>query len=443
MLQSPLRIARCALAALCACAVAHAPEPAADGRYRRAALAVATWLEANARTTADGTVWPVQPDHPDEVSTNLYSGTAGTLLFFLRAHASTGEARFLARARSGADALVAMLRAAPGEDEVGLYSGMAGIGFVLHRAQLATGEAAYGAAARRCVTALAATARPVGDGVEWNDSDDVIRGAAGIGLFLLYAAEHLADDRALPLAEAAGRRLLATALPTAAGLGWERRRGYPTYQPNFSHGTAGVARFLLELAERTGRAEFRAAALAGAAEVVARAEPATGFLPHHLPGGEQLFYLGWCHGPAGIAALYHRLWLVTGDRAWRERVGQIAAALLASGCPEHRSPGFWNNESLCCGTAGVAAFAFEVHRLTGERCYLDFALRATDVLLARAEHDAGGLCWRHAENRVSPAEVATQTGYMQGAAGIGTWLFDLDDWLRGRHAPIRLPDSPY
>jgi hypothetical protein len=48
-----------------------------------------------------------------------------------------------------------------------------------------------------------------------------------------------------------------------------------------------------------------------------------------------------------------------------------------------------------------------------------------------------------AENRTEPGNLVAQTGYMQGAAGIGTWLLHLDAALHGRAAFVRFPDSPW
>jgi hypothetical protein len=48
-----------------------------------------------------------------------------------------------------------------------------------------------------------------------------------------------------------------------------------------------------------------------------------------------------------------------------------------------------------------------------------------------------------AENRVSPDEVVAQTGWMQGAAGIGAFFLHLDGRSRKRQPFINLPDSPW
>ena len=100
--------------------------------------------------------------------------------------------------------------------------------------------------------------------------------------------------------------------------------------------------------------------------------------------------------------------------------------VLTSGIPEQRTPGFWNNVSQCCGSAGVAQFMLDLYGVTRDPKYLAFAEKMTADLLARATRDDSGTRWVQAEHRVRPEQLVAQTGYMQGAAGIGTWLLRLD-----------------
>jgi len=51
--------------------------------------------------------------------------------------------------------------------------------------------------------------------------------------------------------------------------------------------------------------------------------------------------------------------------------------------------------------------------------------------------------WIQAEHRVKPELLVAQTGYMQGAAGIGMLFLHLDALERGRKASIVFPDSPF
>jgi hypothetical protein len=155
-----------------------------------------------------------------------------------------------------------------------------------------------------------------------------------------------------------------------------------------------------------------------------------------------LFYLGWCHGPAGTARLFQRLAAVSGDRSWRTWVDRAANGIRRSGVPARATPGFWNNVGACCGSAGVGEFFLSYHQDTRAASALAFAREMTDQILARATRDEHGTRWVHAEHRVQPENLAAQTGWMQGAAGIGAWLLHLDGFDRKRAPRIVFPDSP-
>ena len=116
---------------------------------------------------------------------------------------------------------------------------------------------------------------------------------------------------------------------------------------------------------------------------------------------------------------------------------------MQSGIPEKETPGFWNNVSQCCGSAGVAEFFLSLHRVTGDRTYVDFSKRVTAQLLSKATRDREGMRWIQAEHRVRPELLIAQTGYMQGAAGIGMLLLHLDSFQRAKKASINFPDSPF
>jgi lantibiotic modifying enzyme len=215
--------------------------------------------------------------------------------------------------------------------------------------------------------------------------------------------------------------------------------------PNFSHGTAGVSFFLATAYSATREPALIGAALRGATYLkrIAKTDGDSCLVFHHTKGGEDRYYLSWCHGPAGTARLFHRLGQVTGDREWRGWVERAARGIAASGIPEQRTPGFWNNVGQCCGNAGVADFFIELHRSYQDATALPFARRVVADLLRRATDDASGMRWVQAENRVRPELLVAQTGYMQGAAGIGTLLLKLDAVERQARQRIVFPDSPY
>ena len=63
--------------------------------------------------------------------------------------------------------------------------------------------------------------------------------------------------------------------------------------------------------------------------------------------------------------------------------------------------------------------------------------------IQRSTRDATGLRWIQAENRTQPANVLAQTGFMQGAAGVGTFLLQLDTFDAGRRWRFPQPDTPF
>jgi lantibiotic modifying enzyme len=289
------------------------------------------------------------------------------------------------------------------------------------------------------------SAKRVGEVVQWNSSTDIIYGSAGIGLFLVTMAKELKDPTLNDLAAAAGKRLLELGRPVNKGLKWPMTPDFQRLMPNFSHGTAGVAYFLATLYKVTKKKEFLDGAMAGAAYLlsIAKTDGDTCLIFHHEPGGEDLYYLGWCHGPVGTARLFYRLYELTGDKTWMEWVKKSAHSVMASGIPGKQTPGFWNNVGRCCGSAGVAEFFLDLYRITNHQKYVAFAKKMTRNLLKKATPEGKGLKWIQAEHRVRPDLLVAQTGLMQGAAGIGLWLLKLDAFEKGKKEKISFPDSPF
>jgi lantibiotic modifying enzyme len=335
--------------------------------------------------------------------------------------------------------------------DAGLYTGLAGMSWALGRAYRVTGDVTHREAAMRALVMVVEAARFAREGspeaeVRWADSTDIISGSAGTGLYLLWAHRELGSEQALELARQAGRALIADAQSVAPGqLRWKVNATIAREYPNFSHGTAGVAYFLAKLHERTRDQEVLEAALSGARYLQAIATPTAndGRMVHHsTPGNEQLFYLSWCHGPAGTARLFHALGRITGDAAHERYVDQLTAATIAMRVPE-RSPGFWNNVSQCCGNCGVSEYFVARHGLARDAGALAFAERVAQDTIARGTKDGDGMKWVQAENRTSPDAVVAQTGLMQGAAGVGLAMLHLDGAISGRRRAVVLPDDPF
>lgn len=137
------------------------------------------------------------------------------------------------------------------------------------------------------------------------------------------------------------------------------------------------------------------------------------------------------------------LYEITGDDRWLDWLHANMAGLLATGAPEIRSDGLWNNFGQCCGDAGIGDYALFLHRATGKPEYLDLARRVAAVIADASAVDDGKRWWLQAEHRDRPNFVETQTGYMQGAAGIGSFLLHLATNDADVVAKIPLPDVPF
>lgn len=427
-------------------------------RFLGPAIETLQWIRSVAVETEHGLAWRADPaDESAPFDISLYSGSPGVILFGMDLARITGRDEHLELAKKAADDLIHRLPdtlEAPGA--AGLYTGAAGQSYVLFRLYEATGEARYLDAARGLFERILASAGPrEADGrtIMWDGSTDIISGAAGIGLYLLYAQNDFADVRARETAIAAGRWLASVGVKTddaGGGLKWPIAAGSDRFMPNFAHGTAGVAHFLATLVIFTADESAREAAFAGGRhlEAIANKDGGGRLVRHHDPraGDDEegdLFYLSWCHGPAGSARAYYTLHLLNFDKPWLEAVHQAGKSVASAGLPEARTPGYWDNDGVCCGGAGVLNFAIDLYALTRDKSWMAFAERMGDDLVRRSTHDEKGRRWAHAEHRTRPEDVRAQVGMMQGAAGIGRALLRIEAIARNCDCLVKLPDTPF
>lgn len=91
----------------------------------------------------------------------------------------------------------------------------------------------------------------------------------------------------------------------------------------------------------------------------------------------------------------------------------------------------------------MGEFFLALEHLTGDSAHGRYAERVGEYILGQSSEDGRGRKWVQAENRVSPDQVLAQTGWMQGAAGVGAFFLHLDGREKGRGQFISLPDSPW
>jgi lantibiotic modifying enzyme len=420
--------------------------------YLDIAIRCGEWIDRSRQTTDAGFAWPADPLKPGSIGLDYYNGLPGVVAFYANLWNSTKDEKWRQCAQRGGQRIQAEVLRAGDRFESGLYTGLAGIAATYQVLATTKTGPQWNALARITAREMTVRANLLDTGVEWSASNDIISGTAGIGLFLLDAATRYPDDTAQEFAVAAGHRLLKTGVPAEGGLMWfpsSTARG--ANYPNFSHGTSGVAYFLATLYQRTKERAFLDGALAGAKylDAVATRKPGARAIFHVTGGGENRFYLSWCHGPIGTARLFYRLHQITGDAVWTQWIDELTTWVMASGAPEQQSAGYWNKISQCCGNVGIGQYCIDLARhrpaaLKNSAVEIDaLRERVRKNTLTRATDDATGLRWVQAENRVSPDNLVAQTGFMQGAAGVGTFFLQLDALSRGEKWATPWPDTPW
>jgi hypothetical protein len=278
---------------------------------------------------------------------------------------------------------------------------------------------------------IATSGRPSGQAQSQVPVTDVASGSAGVVLAAAWAGGE-AGDAVMTIG---GEALLRVAEPTVAGLDWRMWPGYPSSNPNFSHGTAGVAAALAVAGQALDRADFVAAARQGAEHLLRIASLDDGgfVVEHTIPRSrrevEPVTY-NWCHGPAGTSQLFAALARAGVERVGGFEVGELRRrclrSVLTSGVPRRLRPGFWDNDGRCCGTAGVGDILLDAAQDSTDEAYAALLLRGAemmaDALVERAIRDEAGARWRFVEHRQDPPLLPPRTAWMQGAAGIAAFL---------------------
>ncbi|MFI5528331.1 class IV lanthionine synthetase LanL [Kitasatospora sp. NPDC051853] len=271
--------------------------------------------------------WP----NPD-----ICHGAAGAGMLQLRLYRATGDTSFLDRAAACATALLATAEREPygtvwpvpktfdsslaGIVHLGYAHGVAGVGAFLLAAAEATGDGAALAGAIEAFGTLTVTARQGGHGSAWwpqsaGDPPHVklahwCHGSSGVGSFLVRYWRTTGDGTAHRLALAAGQAVLDARWHSGTSA---------------CHGLAGNGEYLLDLAEATGEERFRHGAEELAALITARAVRRDGLLvlPDETGLGSAPAY---GTGTAGPLAFLHRL-LHGGPRLWLDPLADTPAAL--------------------------------------------------------------------------------------------------------------------
>ncbi len=258
---------------------------------------------------------------------------------------------------------------------------------------------------------------------------DVVAGTAGCLVCLLRLWEQRPAPATLAAAIRCGERLLARAEPDGI---WDRMAGRGRRAgtlAGMSHGAAGIAWALLQLAAATGDRRYRDAAEAGLAYERSLYAPERRNWPDlrsgaEEPDGSPSFLSTWCHGAPGIALARLDGLRHLDDGTVREEISVALETTLRDG--------FGRGHCQCHGDLGN----LEPLLLAQDRLGLDLAPRI-GRLLGGTLADLRAAGWRFGmQGRTEPP------GFMLGLAGIGYGLLRHVDPRRVPPVVLLAPPAP-
>ncbi|HEY0174056.1 MAG TPA: type 2 lanthipeptide synthetase LanM family protein [Pyrinomonadaceae bacterium] len=352
--------------------------------------------------------WTLIPLSPD-----LYNGTLGVALFLAYAGQILGDERHTALARLALDGVRRQLaplekeaRRADTEISLGGYNGLGSVIYTLAHAGALWGDPEYFAAAESLVELVP----PL---VANDQTYDVISGGAGCILNLLALRHCTGSEAALAAARRCAEHILAHARPTGAGLAWHSDLLSSNPLTGFSHGAAGIAHALLELAAETGEERYERCARGAFEYERSVFSPERGnwpdFREEEEPGGgaagDVPYMTTWCHGSVGIGLSRLHAMRHIADGGLRAEVDAAVRTTLAEG--------FGRSHSICHGDVGNLEFLFEAGRTLGDEELVGRAARKMAAVLGGVEKH-GWVCG-------TPRGIETP-GLMTGLAGIGYGL---------------------
>ncbi|GEM46909.1 class III lanthionine synthetase LanKC [Deinococcus cellulosilyticus] len=241
-------------------------------------------------------------------------------------------------------------------------------------------------------------------------SMDLHSGAAGYGLANLQMFHKTGEDHYLQEARMVAEVLQETKHEVNGGYAWSKHSG--VYSIGLSHGSSGIALFLLYLHATTGEKtylEFGEKALAFDLSYAKETEEGTLGFPDNTRSLNTMYpYLK--HGSAGVGTVLLRYHQVTGKREYRDLIDKIRGAVT------HKYALF---PSFFSGLAGLGNYLLDCQQFLKDDSYLPLAHRvAQGILLFGIQKDTGLAFPGDYLHRIS-------TDYATGSAGIALFLHRL------------------
>ncbi|MDD6293521.1 MAG: hypothetical protein PUA71_06810 [Eubacteriales bacterium] len=435
-----------------------------DEDYLNSAIETANWLKTLEIKTEHGKIWKNFPDGQNGFGrdimlfgpTNIYSGSAGIGIFFLRLYEATKDEKYLEEAKVAANHIISIETSAKWYEDtlnsdiggvipvpgwaIGYSNGPMGQALFLDDIYQVTGEEKYKNYVIKVADDLLEAGKYTEEGLHWSNEEDVVADG-GFVFFLVQVYEHFGDVKYLDAARKAADYIAKDALPAKNGgkywklldlslIGFEKETTFP----GFSHGTAGTAWMFAIIYKATKDERYLELAREGAKylEGIAVGDEEAALIPyqdHPVTGPtNDKFYLGTCHGPAGHTLLFRILYEITGEEEYKDWMIRISRGTIRAGAPERFSWGFWNAQCQCCGTAGILEHFVHMYEFTGEKEFLDYARRTARVLISDSsvsDEEPDKRKWYGAWTRTIPDKVVSYAGLYVGSAGCASALLSL------------------
>jgi type 2 lantibiotic biosynthesis protein LanM len=353
-----------------------------------------------------GRAWTLAPAGLD-----LYSGQPGIILFLAYLGQVTGKQKYTSLARLATQTLFNEIDTLKVQRwEIGAFEGWSSLIYMYTHLSVLWQDSAYLEKAEELAFHLA----PL---IAQDKYLDIIRGAAGAIRVLLNLYTVIHSSGVIDLARRCGDHLLTQAKKMPQGIAWHTSSEQERPLTGFSHGTAGIALSLFQLAFYTGDERYQQAALAAMNYDRSVFSPTLKNWPDYrdleaddLPTSSQdvIAMTTWCHGAPGIGLARLGSLAYYDDLAMRQ---DITIALQTT-----LERGFGQNHSLCHGDMGNIEIVLVASQQFPTSDYRQSLEEITAMIVASIES--------HGWYTGVPMNVETP-GLMTGIAGIGYGLLRL------------------
>jgi lantibiotic modifying enzyme len=213
------------------------------------------------------------------------------------------------------------------------------------------------------------------------------------------------------------RWLESAEIKTPAGLTWLADPADPkSVGMSLYSGAPGVVLFHLEaaaFAKASGQAglsgRFLAKARAGAGDILAHVS-------------DKGIGTGFYEGLAGLAYVLEETWRGTREEKYRRGFLACLEEIAAKAVRQGKGLEWSSTTDIISGTAGTGLVLLYAFRETGDRRWLDLAVRAGERLLELGKPKNGGLDWA-----MDPAFPRLMPNFSHGTAGVGFFLARLSE----------------